>query len=158
MWRLLRDGCYALGPFTQSNPGHSICVPNHTYGHIWMYLKSRLLIVVLHLLILAAENKTWQLLRDGCYTLGPFTQSNPWHSICVPNHTYGHRDVFKVKTIDCSIAFAHISSWKQNVTVVTWRLLHFGYIYSKYPKTLNVCFHSHLLTYIHIMTIDYWFL
>ena len=51
--------------------------------------------------ILSEEIAVWKC--DGCYTLGPFTKSNPGHSICVPNHTYDHMDVFKVKTIDCSI-------------------------------------------------------
>ena len=55
---------------------------------IGMYLKSRLLIVVLHLLILAAENKTWQLLRDGCYTLATYILSIPRPLMCVSIHTY----------------------------------------------------------------------
>ena len=74
---------------------------------IGMYLKSRLLIVVLHLLILAAENKTWQLLRDGCYTLATYILSIPRPLMCVSIHTYWHIYILWLLTIDFYNAFCH---------------------------------------------------
>ena len=112
------DGCYVtvvtlwvlLLQVTQGTQFVFPIIPRVIYGCI-LSQDYWLLIVVLHLLILAAENKTWQLLRDGCYTLATYILSIPRPLMCVSIHTYWHIYILWLMTIYFYNAFCHFYLW-----------------------------------------------